>query len=62
MRASRTTIVGIAVSLAAAAAFAQEAGFTRTPLQDGNNIGSGAAKVLATCIVEKGKPVATPVK
>ena len=29
---------------------------------DGKNIGTGVAKVLATYIVEKGKPVATPVK
>src|SRR3982751_6819635 len=28
---------------------------------DGKNVGSGPAKVLATYIVEKGKPVATPV-
>jgi len=31
-------------------------------VHDGKNIGSGPAKVLATYIVEKGKPVATPVK
>ena len=31
-------------------------------VHDGRNIGSGPAKVLATYIVEKGKPVATPVK
>jgi len=29
---------------------------------DGRNIGSVPAKVLATYVVEKGKPVATPVK
>ena len=29
---------------------------------DGRNVGSGPAKVLATYVVEKGKPVATPVK
>src|SRR5204863_1095812 len=29
---------------------------------DGKNIGSGPAKVLATYVVEKGKPVATPAK
>ena len=29
---------------------------------DGKNVGSGAAKVLATYIVETGKPVASPVK
>jgi quercetin dioxygenase-like cupin family protein len=29
---------------------------------DGKNIGSGVAKVLATYIVETGKPVASPVK
>ena len=31
-------------------------------VHDGKNIGSGPAKVLATYIVEKGKPVATPAK
>jgi quercetin dioxygenase-like cupin family protein len=31
-------------------------------VHDGKNIGAGTAKVLATYIVEKGKPVATPVK
>jgi quercetin dioxygenase-like cupin family protein len=31
-------------------------------VHDGRNIGSGKAKVLATYIVEKGKPLATPVK
>ena len=31
-------------------------------VHDGKNVGSGPAKVLATYIVEKGKPVATPVK
>ncbi len=31
-------------------------------VHDGKNIGTGSAKVLATYIVEKGKPVATPVK
>ena len=29
---------------------------------DGKNVGSGRAKVLATYIVETGKPVASPVK
>ena len=31
-------------------------------VHDGKNVGSGPAKVLATYIVEKGKPVATPAK
>jgi quercetin dioxygenase-like cupin family protein len=31
-------------------------------VHDGKNVGSGPAKVLATYIVEKGKPVASPVK
>ena len=31
-------------------------------IHDGKNVGDGVAKVLATYIVEKGKPVATPVK
>jgi len=31
-------------------------------VHDGKNVGKGPAKVLATYIVEKGKPVATPVK
>jgi quercetin dioxygenase-like cupin family protein len=31
-------------------------------VHDGKNVGSGSAKVLATYIVEKGKPVASPVK
>ena len=31
-------------------------------VHDGKNIGSGPAKVLATYVVEKGKPVATPAK
>ena len=31
-------------------------------VHDGKNVGSGNAKVLATYVVEKGKPVATPVK
>ena len=31
-------------------------------VHDGKNVGSGKAKVLATYIVEKGKPIATPVK
>jgi quercetin dioxygenase-like cupin family protein len=31
-------------------------------VHDGKNTGSGKAKVLATYVVEKGKPVATPVK
>jgi len=29
-------------------------------VHDGKNVGSGPAKVLATYVVEKGKPVATP--
>ena len=31
-------------------------------VHDGKNAGKGPLKVLATYIVEKGKPVATPVK
>ncbi len=31
-------------------------------VHDGKNVGSGRAKVLATYVVEKGKPLATPVK
>ncbi len=31
-------------------------------IHDGKNIGKGKAVVLATYVVEKGKPVATPVK
>lgn len=31
-------------------------------VHDGKNIGKGTGKVLATYIVEKGKPLATPVK
>jgi len=31
-------------------------------VHDGKNVGNGNAKVLATYIVEKGKPVATPVQ
>jgi quercetin dioxygenase-like cupin family protein len=31
-------------------------------VHDGKNVGSGPAKVLATYVVEKGKPVATPAK
>jgi quercetin dioxygenase-like cupin family protein len=31
-------------------------------IHDGKNVGSGPAKVLATYIVERGKPVATPAK
>lgn len=31
-------------------------------VHDGKNVGSGPAKVLATYIVEKGKPVALPAK
>jgi quercetin dioxygenase-like cupin family protein len=31
-------------------------------VHDGRNIGSGKARVLATYIVEKGKPLATPVQ
>ena len=31
-------------------------------VHDGKNVGSGKAKVLATYVVEKGKPIATPAK
>ena len=31
-------------------------------IHDGKNVGSGSLKVLATYVVEKGKPVATPIK
>ena len=31
-------------------------------VHDGRNVGSGKAKVLATYVVEKGKPLATPAK
>ena len=31
-------------------------------VHDSKNVGTGPAKVLATYVVEKGKPVATPVK
>jgi quercetin dioxygenase-like cupin family protein len=31
-------------------------------IHDGKNVGTGNAKVLATYVVEKGKPVATPAK
>ena len=31
-------------------------------VHDGKNIGAGPAKVLATYVVEKGKPVASPAK
>lgn len=31
-------------------------------VHDGRNAGAGQAKVLATYVIEKGKPVATPVK
>jgi quercetin dioxygenase-like cupin family protein len=31
-------------------------------VHDGKNVGKGPLKVLATYVVEKGKPVATPVK
>ena len=31
-------------------------------VHDGRNVGKGPLKVLATYVVEKGKPVATPVK
>ena len=56
---------------------AQQPGFTRTVLQDqdltaqgrhavvvhdGKNVGKGKAVVLATYVVEKGKPVATAIK
>jgi len=130
MKVSKTALFGIVAALGAAAAIAQQAGFTRIALQDqnlsdparhavqaraefapgvaagkhthpgeelgyvlegsilleidgqpprtvnageaffvpagvvhdGKNAGGGVAKVLATYIVEKGKPVATPVK
>ena len=45
------------VMLKAGDAFFVEAG----PPHDGTNEGTGAAKVLATYIAEKGKPLATPV-
>jgi quercetin dioxygenase-like cupin family protein len=45
-------------TLNAGDAFFVEAG----KVHDGKNIGSGPAKVLATYIVEKGKPVASPAK
>ncbi|TMI02038.1 MAG: cupin domain-containing protein [Betaproteobacteria bacterium] len=45
-------------TLKAGEAFFVEAG----KVHDGKNIGSGPAKVLATYIVEKGKPVASPAK
>ena len=45
-------------TLKAGDAFFVEAG----NVHDGKNIGSGPAKVLATYIVEKGKPVASPAK
>lgn len=47
-----------AVTLKAGDVFFVEAG----RVHDAKNVGPGAAKVLATYIVEKGKPVATPVK
>ena len=31
-------------------------------VHDGRNVGNGPVKVLATYVIEKGKPVATPVK
>jgi quercetin dioxygenase-like cupin family protein len=130
MKFSRTALFGVVVALGAAAAIAQQAGFTRTALldqplgdpakhvvqaraefmpnvsagrhthpgeeigyvlegtlllevdgqpprtvkagesffvpagvvHDGKNIGFGNAKVLATYVVEKGKPVASPAK
>jgi len=31
-------------------------------VHDGKNVGKGPAKVLATYVIEKGKPIATPVK
>ncbi len=45
-------------TLKAGDAFFVEAG----KVHDGRNVGSGAAKVLVTYIVEKGKPVASPAK
>src|SRR3989454_1031687 len=45
-------------TLKAGDAFFVEAG----KVHDGKNIGSGPAKVLATYIIEKGKPVASPAK
>jgi quercetin dioxygenase-like cupin family protein len=46
------------VTLNAGQAFFVPAG----TVHDGKNVGKGPLKVLATYIVEKGKPVATPVK
>ena len=46
------------VTLKAGEAFFVPAGI----VHDGRNVGTGPAKVLATYIVEKGKPIATPVK
>ena len=46
------------VTLNAGQAFFVPAGV----VHDGKNVGKGPLKVLATYIVEKGKPVATPVK
>jgi quercetin dioxygenase-like cupin family protein len=130
MKFSRKAVVGVIAAMGAAVAVAQQAGFTRTALQDqplsdpakhvvqaraefmpgvaagrhthpgeeigyvlegtlllevdgqpprtvnagevffvpagvvhdGKNVGAGNAKVLATYVVEKGKPVATPAK
>lgn len=46
------------VTLKAGDVFFVEAG----RVHDGKNVGDGSAKVLATYVVEKGKPLATPVK
>lgn len=46
------------VTLHAGDSFSVPAGI----VHDGKNIGSGKAKALLTYIVEKGKPIATPVK
>jgi quercetin dioxygenase-like cupin family protein len=46
------------VTLKAGDVFFVEAG----RVHDGKNTGDGSAKVLATYVVEKGKPLATPVK
>lgn len=47
-----------AVTLKAGDSFFVPAGV----VHDGKNTGKGPAKVLATYVVEKGKPIATPVK
>ena len=60
-------IIGAAFAVAAAAPSAQlragEVFFVPAGVvHDGRNAGSGKAVVLATYIVETGKPVATPAK